>query len=1522
MSKPGSRAKAKKRDHSARRPSPPKPSEDIASRHSSGEPAGFPVVGIGASAGGLEAFTTLLAKLPRDTGMAFVLVQHLDPTHESMLPEILARSAPMPVSQVASGMPVAPNRIFVIPPNSRMALSDGSFQIVPRPRMRGREMPIDYFFNSLAETYKSSAVGVILSGTLSDGSIGISAIKAEGGVTFAQDERTAKYVDMPRAAIASGSVDFILSPEEIARELARIARHPELASARRKEMTGVAGDHSRIFQMLRSATGVDFKDYRMTTIRRRILRRMILNRVESLDQYVKFLKENRAEVQKLYEDILITVTGFFRDPESFKALKSTVFPELLKNRAADSPVRIWVPGCSTGEEVYSIAIALFECMAEMSANPPVQLFATDISERAIEKARAGIYLENALVDVSPDRMRRFFVRVDGGLQISKSIRDVCVFARQNVAVDPPFSNLDLVSCRNLLIYLEPALQKRIIPVFHYALKPGGYLMLGNSETLSTFPDLFFPMDRNNCIFTRRGGVSRPRVEFGLPRVGVDEEVRPGIRGAVRPGLDLQKEADRLVLARYAPVGVVVAQNMDVVQFRGRTSAFLEAAPGAPSLNVLKMAREGLLVDLREALNKSMKTGSRVRREGVQVRRDGASRTVNLEVVPVKGEESGAGHFLVLFEEPEHVAKNALPKWERQPREGQDAAAAKLEKELAATREYLQAIIEDHEASNEELKSANEEILSANEELQSTNEELETAKEELQSTNEELTTVNEELQTRATEITQANNDFANLLAGVNMPIVMVGRRGDVRRFTPAAGPVLNILPTDVGRPIGDIKPNIDVPNLAGLVSEVADTATPRDREVRATDGTWYLMRVRPYRTEDNRIDGAVVSFHDIDALKRSLDQMHQSRDYAEALVDSVREALVVLDHKLRVRTANQSFYELFRTTPLQTEGKELFASHGDRSVADLNERLRGAVERGEGLPEVELEIDFTGLGKRSLVVSTRALGLPRDSDSILLSIDDVTRKRIAEERLRNSEARYRHLFENARDGIWVRDGKTLSVVDVNASLLEMLGRDRKDVVGKRPWDLSAFEDAEEARTLFERMSAASHAIVPEITLVRPDGSRLIAEIVSTAYSTDGRTLIQSNFRDVTMRRRLEEELRQSQKLESIGRLAGGIAHDFNNILNIISAQASLLARSADDGEKRERGVAAIRTAVDRGSGVVRQLLTFARAAETVFEPVDVNAILEEVARLLGETFPKNVSLDLRLDSHVPKVAGDPNQLHQAFLNLCVNARDAMPEGGRVTVSTNVVEGTSLRSRLPDVRDEPYVCVEVADTGVGMNEETKKRLFEPFFTTKGTTGVRGLGLAVVYGIVNGHRGAVEVKSELGNGANIRIYLPIAESQANEKPKSPRKARRTENGGESASAAPKDRPNAAGRAAAGSDAILLVDDEPLLLDSMKGMLEGEGYRVLTAKSAAAAVALFEESPDDVRLVLCDLELPDFDGCEAVARMKRVRPDLNAILASGHADQKDRALRAGARDFFSKPYDVDALLRAALRAIRPAEG
>jgi two-component system CheB/CheR fusion protein len=838
----------------------------------------FMIAGIGASAGGLEACSLLLEALPAELGLALIIVQHLAPRHDSFLPELLASHSKLPVVQVTEGVHVEANRVYVIPPNVHMHIEDGNLHLVARPEDRTQHMPVDSFFRSLAEYAQNRAIGIILSGTASDGAIGVREIKSAGGITIAQDPHTAKSDGMPRAAIATGAVDLVLGAVGIAKELVRIASHPLVRGEARKtdELTGLDEQLPRIFNMLRTATGVDFTHYKQPTIKRRLQRRMVLHKLNTLDEYIRFLQQNPSEVNGLYQDILIHVTRFFRDPESFDVLAKKAFTPIVANRSQETPIRIWIPGCATGEEAYSVAIAIQEFLGDQASGTPVQVFGTDVSDAAIEHARAGIYPESIMGDVSGERIRRFFTRTDGGFRINKTIRDLCIFARQDITRDPPFSKLDLILCRNVLIYLGANLQKRLMGVFHYALKNTGFLMLGSAETVGSGADYFNVIDKRYKLYSKKIASDRADVEFPI---GDYSRSRPPSAKAPpaepRPA-SIQSEANHIILSRYSPAGVVVDDDLQIVQFRGQTGKFLEPPPGDPSLNLLKMVREGLLYGIRTAIHEARKLGESVRREGLRVRTNGGITPVAVEVILLRG-VPGERHFLVLFEEEKNREggdgkahgrqTDGSPKEKRKGKgksEKDSNRVKELEKELAASREYLQSIIQDLEAANEELQSANEEILSANEELQSTNEELDTAKEELQSTNEELNTVNEELQSRNEELSHVNSDLINLLANVQIAIVMVSHDLRIRRFTPMAERVLNLIPTDVGRPISDIKPNIDCPDLEEQISEAVDSMSVKESECRDRTGKLFSLRIRPYKNVDNRIDGAVIALFEIQA----------------------------------------------------------------------------------------------------------------------------------------------------------------------------------------------------------------------------------------------------------------------------------------------------------------------------------------------------------------------------------------------------------------------------------------------------------------------------------------------------------------------------------------------------------------------------------------------------------------------------------------------------------------------------------
>ena len=948
------------------------------------------IVGIGASAGGLEAFTELLNNLPDNTGLAFVLIQHLDPSHQSHLTELLSKTTKMPVSEVNAETPIQANHVYVIPPRSNLSIAGGILQALPRPA-KGCNMPIDDFLRALASDRGSRALGVVLSGSASDGTLGLRAVRAAGGVTFAQEVQSAKVDSMPRSAIAAGVVDFILPPAGIARELIAIALDSHSVESREAIETPRDAALARILRVVRSATGVDFTHYKHSTLERRIKRRMSLRGFEKIEDYSRDLEQNREEAQALSEDCLITVTAFFREPAVFEELKRTVFPALIGDRPAEVPIRIWVPGCATGEEAYSLAMCLMDFLDDAHLNIPIEIFATDISETAIAKARAGIYKDAALVNVSPQRLAQHFVRTERGYQIAKSIRDVCVFARHNVAQDPPFSRLDLISCCNVLIYLGSVLQRKVLSILHYALKPTGFLVVGPSESIGTLSESFQQVDKTHKIYCLL-----PSAHGSVPHLSQDHRAEgranlPQRDAGGRPGPEVLREADRLVLAEYGPAGAVIDDAMNIVQVRGRTAPYLELPPGEPNQNLLKLAREGLIAGLGKAIDAARETNASANESGFRIEDGGSLKDVAIEVIPFKGASSSEDrYFLVLFKDVEPRRGPV-----REPAFGDHSTSAQLRRELLATREYLQSIVEDNASTLEELRAASEEA-------QAGNEELETAQEELESANEELNTLNEELKIGNLEFSKVNRDLANLLESISIPLVMVGRDLHIRRYTRAIGPLLNLIASDVGRSITDLQPQIELPGLRAMLLDAMGGGNRQPRDIRDAHGHWYSLRILPSVGPDGKIDGAVLMLIDVDAAKRGL-------DFAEAIVETVREPLVILNQNLEVLQANRTFYETFRAAREATEGRLIYdLGNGQWNIPKLRELLENVLPAHSTFRGFEVTHDFEQVGRKVMLLNGSEVFNPHaQARTILLAIEDVTDRKQAEESLRASNAELQH-----------------------------------------------------------------------------------------------------------------------------------------------------------------------------------------------------------------------------------------------------------------------------------------------------------------------------------------------------------------------------------------------------------------------------------------------------------------------------------------------------------------------------------
>ncbi|TSA40544.1 MAG: SAM-dependent methyltransferase [Betaproteobacteria bacterium] len=961
--------------------------QEIPSTHTSG----FPIVGIGASAGGLEAFEQLFRHLPPDSGMAFVLVPHLDPGHASILSEILQRTTAMPVVEAQDQMAVAPDHVYIIPPNRDMAIFHGVLQLSVPEQPRGQRMPIDAFLRSLAEDQGEQAVGIILSGTGSDGTLGLRAILGSGGISLVQEPASAKFDGMPVSAIQAGYATHVLAVEKMPEVLLASTRTLVIHSEKPLPASAASGIN-RILMLLRNVTGHDFSLYKKSTIGRRIERRMSQHNLDDLEVYARHLKEHPAEVHTLFKELLINVTNFFRDPEAFVALKQDILPQLLADKPEDYVFRAWVSGCASGEEAYSIAILLREWMDETRREFKVQLYATDLDDDAIAVARAGIYPANIAQDVTPERLRRFFIKEEAGWRVKKEIREMVVFAIQNVIKDPPFTRLDLLSCRNLMIYLEPELQNRLIPAFHYALKPGGVLFLSPSESIGNHPDLFAAQNRKWKFYRAIHTVASTRtvIASGLGWTADNGGKAPGEVLKKVQETNFAELTKRMLLQAYAPASLLTDSKGDILYVHGDTGRYLRPAPGQATLNAIEMAREGLPLELRAAIRHAAELGTPTLGQALSVKTNGGFSSVGLSVRPLPN--NGRNLLLVSFQDVAQAAPAMPRRAKRSSGTAELQRIEELERDLAYTRENLQATIEEQQASNEELKSTNEEMQSTNEELQSTNEELETSKEELQSVNEELITVNAELQAKIEQLAGMQNDMKNLLDNINVGTVFLDQHLVIRRYTRAATSIYPLVAPDVGRPLADIKSNLEGDDLLAEAQTVLESLVPCEREVRTASGTWFLARIQPYRTVDNLIDGVVLTFTDITERIAAIAE-RKARELAETIVDTVREPLVVLDGALQVVSASSSFYRYFQVTPQDTVGRALYAlGNGQWDIPALRELLENILPGNRAFDGHRVESDFPAIGYRKLLLNARCIpGKSGTPQLILLAMEEADKE---------------------------------------------------------------------------------------------------------------------------------------------------------------------------------------------------------------------------------------------------------------------------------------------------------------------------------------------------------------------------------------------------------------------------------------------------------------------------------------------------------------------------------------------------
>ena len=1463
----------------------------------------FPVVGLGASAGGLDAARRLLAALPASTGMAFILIQHLDPTHASMMVDLLAGHTPMPVQQAADGMPLEREHVYLIPPGTYLSIGAGALRLSEPRERHGARLPFDFFLRSLAEELGERAICVILSGTGGDGSLGLKAVKEKGGLVIVQDPDDAEYDGMPRSAMLTGAVDLVLPVAKIPEILAKYGRRKGLAP----------DDHppdrlTEVVDLLRTNTSHDFSLYKPGTLLRRIERRMALAGVDDSGRYLDMLRQDAGELELLAKDLLINVTSFFRDPSAFELLAKDVIPDLVHRHPSDRPLRIWVAGCSTGEETYSLAMLFLEEIAAAKRNIKLQIFASDVDEDAVALAREGRYPESIAADVSPVRLGRFFTQEDHSYRVVPELRGTVVFTAQDVLADPPFSRLDLISCRNLLIYLRPEAQQKVLLLFHFALREGGVLMLGNSETVGSLDDRFEPISKTQRIYRqighrRPGGVDFPIGPGGGPRTLWPGRTPPAARQGVSAG-DLTQ---RLLLETYAPASVLINHKYECLYYSGPTDRYLRVAAGEPSRDLLAMARAGLRDKLRAAIQQAGRERARTVVTGAQTSYAGSAAAVRIEVHPVQIE--GEELLLVSFlDEPERESKPG------RPLESADdlSRIAELEGELDATRKELQSAVHELEIANEEQKSINQEAMSANEEFQTTNEELMTSREELQSLNEELTALNSQLQETLERQRSTSNDLQNILDSSGVATLFLDTNLNIRFFTPAAKSLFRIIATDIGRPLADLARHINDSRLLADAVTVLAGQVPPNREVEGDNGAWYSRNILPYRTQDTQVAGVVITFADISERKTAERAIEAARSYSDSIINTIRQPLVVLDEELYVISASRSFYSTFSVEPEQTVGRQLDAVDEGRldiaALRDFLDRLRN----NEGVIEDrEIAIDLPPRGLRSLLVSALEISHePGATRKILLAIEDITERKHAAEALeaakRQAEqanlGKSRFLAAASHDlrqplqtisllheilAKKVKDETTLSLVgrldetvSTMSSMLDTLldiNQLEAGIVRREMVDFPINAVLEHLRTQFTFHAAANRLgwrVVPSSLSVHSDPrllEQMIRNLLSNAvkYTNTGKILLGC--------RRRGDKLRIEVWDTGIGvpeEQLEAIFEEFHQL----------------DNPARERS---------KGLGL--GLAIVERLADLLGHTVDVRSRPGK-----GSVFAVEVPLG---EDVSPSPRLDRGEV-----------RESAHQRGAILV---VEDDRSVRDMLALLLEEEGHRTTTAEDGRKALELAARRAIRPDLVIVDYNLPKGLnGLQVVAGLrqtLNYEVPAViltgdistDTLREIAHGGHLHLNKPVKAKEltdliqshlAESRLSAPASTRKLAEAGGDGPRAP---------------IMFVVDDDGAVREAMRDLLQEDGRTVEIYASSEAFLAAYRPGREGCLLV--DAQMPGMGGLALLQRLHNEGTWLPAIMITGQGDvpMAVEAMKAGAADFIEKPIGRDELFASIERAL-----
>jgi two-component system CheB/CheR fusion protein len=1511
----------------------------------------FPIVAIGASAGGLAALKELFKHFPADSGLAFVIVVHLSPDHESHLEDLLRPHVKMPMQQVRQTVAIEQNHVYIIPPNANLDTIDTHLRLTELEKRRHERAPIDHFFRTLANTHDGNAIGVILTGTGSDGTQGLRQIKERGGLTVVQDPNEAEYDGMPRSALAAAPVDAVLPLAKIPEAVMRFAQtRPRLSISDESEEGDAEARQllQSVFAQIRARTGRDFSHYKRSTLLRRITRRMQFHHLQEPGAYLELLRKKPEEAQALSDDLLITVTSFFRDTDVFEALERDVIPRLFDNRGNDDVVRVWSVGCATGEEAYSLSILLLEEAERRESSVSIQVFASDLHPHSLAQAREGFYPGDIEADVRPDRLKRFFQKESGGYRVRKEVRELVVFTPHNILADPPFSRLDLISCRNLLIYLQRPLQQQVAELFHYALKQDGYILLGSSENIDAV-ELFRVEDKKRCIYRKR---NVPGPEPRLP-------VFPLMQGRLIDGRSRGPQSQPIaygtlhqrLLEEQGPPSVLVSPDDNVVHFSSHAGRYLVHPAGTPTTSLFKLVRDELRIELRAALSTARAQRKAVRTHVISVRFHDQVMPVVLDVRPALDVEQ-EGFCLLIFDERPAAGRSDASSGPTRAEAKVPGRMRALEAEKQLAEQRLQAIIEEYETSQEEIRASNEELQSANEELRSTLEELETSKEELQSMNEELQTVNQENRYKVEELSQLSNDLQNLLAATDIATLFLDRELRITRFTPRIAELFNVRMTDRGRPLSDFTHRLGYDGLHDDALSVFSRLVPIERELQDKAGLWYLTRILPYRSGEDRIAGVVVTFVEITRRKLAEDTLRTAQEQSEKILEGLPEPLLVLDSELRVQSANAAFYEQFQMSAEHTEGRKLYAlGNGQWDAPALRTLLEDILPGDSTFSEYQVDHVFPNVGRRIMLLNARRLD---DRQLILLGMHDMTGRFEAEQALRASELRLAAELA-AMQQLHALVTRLVTCADLHSAMEEVLAaamaitnatkgnvqllnpqHDALEIVAQRgfaasflatfravtleddsacgrAWRARArviIEDVNEDESFTPYRDAAQEAGyrgVQSTPLLSREGELL--GVLSTHYPEPYRMTArdthlldlyaqqaadfierlgaQDALRDSKVRL-VEENLHKDEYLAMLG-------HELRNPVAAIRDATELLKMAESEDPQLRHACEVLSRQSEHVARIIDGLLDMARLVrgKVQLQQVDVD-LRTLVEQLLEELAPKIEARGLRLEKHLPQAAlwirGDEIRLLQICDNLLGNAIKFTSSPGSITVDLS--------------SQGEFAVLRIRDTGLGIRPSMLPRIFDSFQQERQdvarSTGGLGLGLALAKGFVALHKGTISAHSEgLGRGAEFEVTLPLTPAPTTDQRallSVPPPARR----------------------------ILLVEDNADAGQMLRSMLRRRGHQVEVAESGLEALHMLHEQ--SIEVVLCDIGLPGMSGYE-VAHAIRQDPALRDVLLialTGYSQPEDReqSARAGFNHHLVKPVDLrelDGVLRQLGPTVEP---